>query len=158
MKTLASEDASDRTKAQRELVKRGDKNRAALLKLLQNGEQPLPARLAALGALESFWNDEVHKTFGEVLAEGEKPLRRLAADGLGLNAPRGDKTAQDYLLKALNDNDLSVRRAAALAMGRIAAPGAADALINTLAFDDSEDVYLRDGIVPRDREPWEARD
>jgi hypothetical protein len=32
-------------------------------------------------------------------------------------------------------------------MGQLAAPGAADALANTLAFDDSGDVYLRDGLL-----------
>jgi putative heme-binding domain-containing protein len=32
-------------------------------------------------------------------------------------------------------------------MGRIAAPGAADSLVNSLAFEDSNDVYLRDGLV-----------
>ncbi|HEY7425351.1 MAG TPA: HEAT repeat domain-containing protein, partial [Gemmataceae bacterium] len=85
--------------------------------------------------------------FKEVLESGEGPLRRLAAEGMGRNAAAGDKIAHDCLLKALNDNDLSVRRAAALAMGRIAAPGAADALVNTLAFDDSGDVYLRDGLL-----------
>jgi putative heme-binding domain-containing protein len=32
-------------------------------------------------------------------------------------------------------------------MGHVAAPGAADGLANALAFDDSHDVYLRDGLV-----------
>ncbi|HEY7424353.1 MAG TPA: hypothetical protein VH682_09010, partial [Gemmataceae bacterium] len=140
LKTLAGEEGSDRTKAQRELVRRGDKNRDALLKLLQDGEQPLTARVAALGVLESFGDGGVLNTCREVLEKGEGPLRRLAAEAMGRNTGTG-------LLKALNDNDLSVRRAAALAMGRIAAPGAADALVNTLAFDDSGDVYLRDGLL-----------
>ncbi|HEY7153251.1 MAG TPA: PVC-type heme-binding CxxCH protein [Gemmataceae bacterium] len=147
LKTLAGEEASGRTKAQRELVRRGDKNRVALLNLLQDGEQPLTARVAALGVLESFWDDDVRKAFQKVLENDEGPLRRLAAEGLGRNGAKGDKVVQDSLLKALNDNDLAVRRAAALAMSRIAAPGAADALVNMLAFDDSGDVYLRDGIL-----------
>lgn len=146
-KALASEDASERSKAQRELIRRGEQNRPALLKLLPNGEEPLTARIAALGALESFWNAEVQKAIQEVLESGEEPLRRLAADVLGRNAAFGDKEAQNRLLTALNDNAPSVRRAVALAMGRIGAPGAADALVNTLAFDDSDDVFLRDGLV-----------
>jgi hypothetical protein len=32
-------------------------------------------------------------------------------------------------------------------MGRIGAEGAADNLVNALAFDDGKDVYLRDGLV-----------
>src|SRR5262249_30578807 len=147
LKTLAGEEASDRTKAQRELVRRGDKNRGALLNLLQDGEQPLTARVAALGALESFWNEDVRKALQRVLENGEGPLRRLEAEGLGRHAAAGDRIVHDCLLRTLNDNDLSVRRAAAIAMGRIAAPGAADALVNTLAFDDSGDTYLRDGIL-----------
>jgi len=148
LKTLASDEASFRTRAQRELIQRGDRNLSALRKLLLDSEQPLSARIAALGALQSFWNAEVQQAFQQTLvSSAEEPLRRLAAEGLGLNAPRGDKETQVALLKALNDNDLAIRRAAALAMGRLAAPGAADALVNTLAFDDSQDLYLRDGLV-----------
>jgi putative membrane-bound dehydrogenase-like protein len=147
LKTLAGNEASDRTKAQRELVRRGERNRPALLKLLGDGEQPVTCRVAALGVLESFWNEAVRTVFQQVLENGEEPLRRLAAEGLGRNAPRGDRIVHDCLLKALADNDLSVRRAVALAMGRLAAPGAADALVNALAFDDSGDVFLRDGIL-----------
>ena len=40
-----------------------------------------------------------------------------------------------------------MRRAVALAMGRLGGAGAADALVNALAFDDGKDVYLRDGLV-----------
>jgi quinoprotein glucose dehydrogenase len=147
LKTLAGEDGSDRTRAQRELVRRGERNRAALLRLLRDGEQPLTARLAALGAVEAFWNEEVQKAFQQTLADAEDPLRCRAAEALGLLATRGNAEVHDSLLKALNDSSLAVRRAVALAMGRIAAPGSADALVNTLAFDDSGDVYLRDGLL-----------
>ncbi len=121
IKTLAGEEASDRMTAQRELVRRGAKNRAALLDFLRDGELPLAGRTAALGVLESLWDKDVRMEFQKVLEYGEGPLRRLAADALGRNAERGDKNIHESLLKALNDNDLAVRRAAALAMGRIAA-------------------------------------
>jgi putative membrane-bound dehydrogenase-like protein len=147
LKTLESAEASDRARAQKEIVKRGDKSRPALLKLLQDSEKPPVARFAALGALESFWDTEVQKAFLFILAHGDADLRRLAADGLGLNAKRGDGEVHDALLNALNDDDPAVRRAVALAMGHVAAGGAADALVNTLAFDESKDVYLRDGLV-----------
>jgi putative membrane-bound dehydrogenase-like protein len=147
LKTLTSEDAGDRARTRQELRRRGDRNRTALLRLLRDGEQSLTARVAALGVLESFWNDDVQKTLQRVLADDEQPLRCLAADGLGRHAVKGDASVQDSLLKVLNDNDVSVRRASALAMGRLGAAGAADALVNTLAFDDSGDGYLRDGIL-----------
>ncbi len=95
LKTLTSDEASLRKRAQRELIQRGDENLAALRKLLQDGDQPLTARIAALGALESFWNEEVQKAFQKTLVGGaRKPLRRLAAEGLGRNAPHGDKERQ----------------------------------------------------------------
>ncbi len=122
LKVLTGEESSDRSHAQRELVRRGARNLAALLRLLRDVEQPLTARISALGILESFWNGDVQTAFQEVLANDEGPLRRLAAEGLGRGAVRGDAQVHDALLRALNDNDPSVQRAAALAMGRVAAP------------------------------------
>lgn len=147
LQTLGSADGSDRARAQRELVRRGERNRAALLQLLRDGDRPLTARLAALDTLQSLWNADVQKAFQQALAYGEVPLRCRAAEALGLHAVKGDAGVHHSLLRALNDNDLSLRRAAALAMGRLAAAGAADALVNTLVFDDSGDVYLRDGLT-----------
>jgi putative membrane-bound dehydrogenase-like protein len=147
LRTLESPEASDRARAQKEIVKRGDRFRPALLKLLKDAEKPAVARFAALGALESFWNADVQEAFLFILANGDADLRRLAADGLGLNAKAGDAEVHDALLKALNDADPAVRRAVALAMGHVAADGAADALVNTLAFDEGKDAYLRDGLV-----------
>src|SRR5581483_9552308 len=140
-------EASDRAQARIEVVKRGERLRPALLQLLKNAEKPQAARVTALGALQSCWNADVQEVFLFLLQNGDADLRRLAADGLGLNAKKGDDGVHDALLHALNDDDLAVRRAVALAMGHVAAPGAADALVNTLAFDESKDIYLRDGLV-----------
>jgi putative membrane-bound dehydrogenase-like protein len=147
LKALASPNATDRHAAQAELRRRGDRNRPALLKMLQDTEAPAHARIAALGVLQSFWNDTVEAVFCELLSTGDSDLRRLAADGLGLNSARANVRVQDVLLKHLGDDDLAVRRSVVMAMGRIGAPGAADSLANALAFDDSRDVYLRDGLV-----------
>jgi quinoprotein glucose dehydrogenase len=147
LKTLASPEASFRARARAELAHRGDKNRAALLKLLRDGEQPEAARIAALGALQAMWNKDVQKAVQETLLDGTSDLRRLAADALALNAAPRDEAAQAVLLKALGDEDLAVRRAVVVAMGHIGAPGAADNLVNALSFDDSGDAYLRDGLV-----------
>jgi quinoprotein glucose dehydrogenase len=147
LKALASEAATDRYHAQQELRRRGDKNRPALLQILRDGDAPEPARVAALGVLQSFWNEEVETAFIDLLKTGDEDLRRLAADGLGLNAAPKSARVQSALLKQLGDGDLAVRRAVALAMGHVGAPGAADSLANALAFDDGRDVYLRDGLV-----------
>ncbi len=147
LKKLGADDASDRTVAQRELVSRGEKQRPALLKILLNEEEEKATRIAALGALESFWNIKVQEAFETVLAKGDPDLRRLAADGLGLNAKKGDDAAQTALQKALSDDEPAVRRAAALAMGHLGADGAIEALANMIAFDDRKDTVLFDGYV-----------
>ena len=61
IKTLAGKEGSDRIVARRELVQRGEKNRPALLKFLEDATQPTEARIAALGVLESFWNADVQQ-------------------------------------------------------------------------------------------------
>jgi quinoprotein glucose dehydrogenase len=144
---LTSEDFTTRAAVQKELVCRGEKNRAALLKLFQDAEQPLTARLAALGALQSLWHDDVRAAFLKALADGEADVRRLAADGLALNGTTGDAEVQAALLKALGDKDAAVKRAVALAMGRLNAEGAADSLLASYKFDDGKDVYLTDGYL-----------
>jgi putative membrane-bound dehydrogenase-like protein len=145
--SLESAEASFREKARIELVRRGEKNRKALIKEMLDSEKSNPVRIAALGVLQSMWDDSVQKAFLSLLATGDSDLRRLAADGLGLNAAHGDKEVQDGLLKALTEDDRATKRAVVMAISRIGGPGAADALASTLSFDEGEDVYLRDGIV-----------
>jgi glucose/arabinose dehydrogenase len=147
IKALAREDFSDRQYAQREIVRRGAKNRPALLKLLADDGQPLPARIAALGALQSFWNDEVQAAFVKALNDAQSDIRRLSADGLGLSATRGDATVHEALARELNATDLAVRRSVFLAIGKVGALGASDTLGNALKADDGKDVFLRDGLV-----------
>ncbi len=149
LKTLDSEEFSDRQKAQRELVRRGEKQRAGLLKVLADRDRGARARWAALGALESMWNAEVRKALLGCLRDADDDLRRLAIEALGLNAERSDKEVQAALLKLLNEPELPVRRAAYLAMGRLNGAGAADALVNTLSFleEKDRDPVLHDGLV-----------
>jgi hypothetical protein len=147
IKALAREDFSDRQYAQREIVRSGVKNRPALLKLLADDGQPLQARIAALGALQSFWNDEVQAAFVKALNDAQSDIRRLAADALGLNATRRDAMVHEALARELNATDLAVRRSVFLAIGKVGAPGAADTLGNALKADDGKDVFLRDGLV-----------
>jgi putative membrane-bound dehydrogenase-like protein len=147
LKALASENMSDRTVAQREVVHRGEKQRPALLKMLLDVDQPKVARIAALGALQSFWDKDVQDAFLKVLKRGDADLRRLAADGLGLNAKKRDDDAHLALQTALADDEPEVRRSAALAMGRVGGDGSVDALVKQLEADDGKDVVLLDGYV-----------
>ncbi len=147
VKTLESENGSDRQHAQREIVRRGAKLRPALVAVAQDAERPACAHLAAIGALQSFWNGEVKSLFIKLLKDGSPDVRRLCAEGLALNCPRGDQEAHDSLVSVLNEDDPAVLRAMYLAVGKIGAPGAADVLANALEFDDGKDTYLRDGLV-----------
>lgn len=145
--SLHRESAGLRLRAQRELARRGAKNRDALLALLGDLDKPLPYRLAALGALREMWDTKVVEKLAWALERGESPLRRQVAEALGLAASAGKETVPNLLLRALNEGDLAVRRAVALAMSRAHTPDTADALVTALAVDDSGDVWLRDGLV-----------
>jgi quinoprotein glucose dehydrogenase len=147
VKALSGDEATDREAARRELVRRGPKNNQALRKLLADDEQPLAARVAALGVLQAHWDEKTRYVCEQLLALDTADVRRLCADALGRNAGPDDRSAGAALLKALGDEDPSVRRSVALALGRLRTPGAADALANALAFEDGKDVNLRDGLV-----------
>jgi putative membrane-bound dehydrogenase-like protein len=147
IKTLAALDFSDRLAAQRELVHRGDRNRAPLLRRALDQQAPLAARLLAIGALQSFWNDDVKASFFKLLQDINNDVVRLAADALALNGAPGDWEIQNELLKALTVAESPVRRAIVLAMGKIGAPGAEDVLANVFRHDNGRDLYLSDGVV-----------
>lgn len=126
---------------------RCDAGRSALLKLLSNRDQPLLVRMAALVAVQPLWNDRVQTVFLRTLRDTEPSLRWLAADGLALYGKRGDEKIHGALLEALGDTEPAVRRAMALAMGRLAAEGAEDNLVNALTFDDGRNAFLRTGLI-----------
>src|SRR5262249_23560266 len=85
LKKLASENGSDRRQAQLELVKRGEKQRPGLIRLLEDTEASLPARLTALGALHRFWNAEVAEAMKGRLVDSDPDVRRLAVEALGVH-------------------------------------------------------------------------
>ena len=148
VKTLQSEEASCRDHARCELARRGEKERPPLLKLFRDLEQPDAARIAALGALESMWDGDVQAAALFVMRkDSTADLRRLAADAVGRNAAKGDEDVHNALLRVLNDPAPEVRRSVALAMSRVAADAAPDNLVNTWAFEESGDAYLRQGLV-----------
>jgi putative heme-binding domain-containing protein len=147
LKTLSSPQFSDRQVAQRELIRRGPRCLPDLLKLARNAEQPLPGRIAAFGAAESFWKNDVEVVACRLLTDKDPVLRRLAADALGLNCEPGDRQAHAALFRALDDRDPAVQRAVVMAIGQINGPTSADDLANFLAFDSGKDVRLTDGVV-----------
>ena len=125
LKTLESDNFSDRQRAQHEIIRRarGDgkmaaASRAELLKILRDANQKqVVTRIAALGALQGMWNDEVQAAFIDRLADFSPDIRRLVADALALHC-NGDNDVHEALIQQVNDQDLAARRAIYLAIGR----------------------------------------
>ncbi|VTS04190.1 PVC-type heme-binding CxxCH protein [Tuwongella immobilis] len=140
-------DQTDRLVAQAELRKRGEKNRDALLQLLANREKLAVTRIAVVGVLQSMWNDAVRDAFVAALNDIAPDVRRLAADGLALNAKPGDPLVTSALTKAVTDAAPAVRRSVAIALGKIGGASEAGALVNLYKFDDGQDVFLHDGLL-----------
>jgi HEAT repeat protein len=147
VKALANEDASVREVARRELVRRGDKNRAAVLKLFTHEDTPLAAQAAALGVLQAMPDAAVLKAIGSAAENGDPELRAMAASVIAQSAKEGDKDAQAALLQALGDSEPAVKRAVAMAMARLKGPGAADNIASALSFDRGKDGLLTLGLV-----------
>lgn len=147
VETLGAADLTDRVEARKELVRRGPKSRDLVLKRFVSGNLEWEARLPALGVLQAFWTGEVEDLFRLLLNDESPDVRRVVAEGLGYHAKPKDQRVFESLLKALGDRDATVRRAGALAIGRLANDGAADALVNALKFDEAADAYLKDAYV-----------
>jgi quinoprotein glucose dehydrogenase len=146
-KSLESDNFSDRQRAQHEIIRQGAKHHKAMVELLKDSDnKPVVARIAALGVLQSA-KDFDAAPFIAALTDFSPDIRRLAADALALNCKKGDSDAHDALVRRVNDEDLAVRRAVYLAIGRIGNGGAGDVIANGLQFDKGEDDYLRDGLV-----------
>src|SRR5262245_26748490 len=147
LRTLAAPDMTDRVEARKELVRRGTKARDLVLKKFVSGALDGDARLVALGVLQANWNADVEDLFRLLLNDTSADVRRLAVEGLPYNAKPKDQRAYETRLKALGDQDPSVRRAAVLGIGRLGAEGSGDTLANALRHDKEADVYLKDAYV-----------
>lgn len=144
VKALGNADFSDRLVARNELIRRGDKSRGLVLKAWK--DIPAFARLAALGVLQPFWNEEVESLFCDLALDGSADLRRLAVEGLGLRAKPGSKRTLDAMTKAAHDADPAVRRAALLALPRVDS-NCSDVLIAAWKENRTKDVYLADAYI-----------
>jgi quinoprotein glucose dehydrogenase len=144
VKALAAPDFSDRLVARNELVRRGVASRGLVLTNWK--DIPAAGRLAALGVLHPYWNDDVENLFCDLALEGTADLRRLAVEGLGLRAKRGSKRTLDTMAKAAHDADPAVRRAAVLALPRVD-PNCSGVLIAAWKENPTKDAYLADAYV-----------
>jgi HEAT repeat protein len=151
--------------AEREAVRRGAKLRQALIRTLawphldekerDEGDgkdlvkdEPHPrARVAALSAVESLWDDSVRDGLLKVMRDPEATIRRMAFEALARNCKPGDRAATEAMLQQLEDRDPNARRALFLALGHIGGADAADGLVNTFKYDEGKDIVLTDGML-----------
>ena len=149
---LNSPDATTRQQAQFEMLRRAKKNPDLIRGFFRNGldlesNTSIQTRLLCLGGLQQLWNADVQTWFVELLKDSDDAVRRLAVEALGRNAKPNDLTIHEILAKSLTDDASSVRRSAALAIGRIGADGAADTLLNAWKDDDGRDAFLTDAYI-----------
>ncbi|HEY3787440.1 MAG TPA: PVC-type heme-binding CxxCH protein [Urbifossiella sp.] len=144
---LNSLDLTDRVEARKELVRRGESSRNVVLAKFISGKFTEEGKLPAIGLLQSFWNADVEDFFRLQVRNDSPDVRRLVIEALGMNAKPKDPRIQQVLVKAIGDKDPTVRRAAALAMGRLGADDAAGVLVKAWQKDNSKDVFLKDAYV-----------
>lgn len=143
LKTFECENASDRERARHEFVRRGVKKLQMLSEYAKDADnKTIAGRIAALGAMQTLGDVDVNR-----LHDFSPDVRRVTADAIGLNARRGSEEAHEALAARINDEDLAVRRAVYLAIGRVNAPLAAEIIVNGLQFDKRDDPVFSDGLI-----------
>jgi len=144
---LGLPDLTDRVEARKELVRRGTKSRDLVFKKFISGGLEGEARLPALGVLLAHWNADVEDLCRLLLNDASADMRRLAVEGLALHAKPKDIKVTESLIKASGDTDPAVRRAVALALGRIGNEAAPGTILNGYLHEHNADVFLREGYL-----------
>jgi quinoprotein glucose dehydrogenase len=147
---LLSDDATTRQLAQIELIRRAGANETFVHQVLDDltvADKPVPTRLLAVGGLQQLWHPGAARTLLTLLADKDPDVRRMSCDALGRNVKADDFAANEAVMKCLSDESPAVRRAAALAVGRIGSDVAADALANAIKNDDGKDAFLSDAYL-----------
>lgn len=147
VQALKSPVYSDRQLAQQELIHRGDKNLPAILALFANAETPSESRSLALGCLEVFWSPPCRDAVVAIFDETDLELKRVAIDVLGRVVTKTDQEVITLFIRMLSDHDRAIRRAAALALGRIKPSGIAEQIVINLKTDPGTDPFLIDGYI-----------
>jgi putative membrane-bound dehydrogenase-like protein len=147
VEALARPDLTDRVEARKELVRRGTKARDLVLRKLISGGLDGDARNPALGVLLAHWNNDVEDLFRLLLNDSSPDVRRVAVEGLGQHSKANDYRVVESVMKALGDQEPAVRRAGALALGRIGGDSAPGALVSFLQADREGDAFLKDAYL-----------
>jgi len=147
LKALGAEAQTDRLAARAEINRRGARYRPLALAVFADPKAGFDARSAAFAALRTLWSDEVRAAALAVFDETDADLKRLAVAGLARHGKATDAEIIDVLVKLLGDHDFALRRAAALALGQLNPPTAAEHLIISWKTDAGTDPYLTAGYL-----------
>jgi len=148
VESLSLPDFTDRVEARKELVRRGTKSRDLVLKKFLSGGLDAEGRLPGLGVLLAHWNSDVEDLCRLLSLNDASPdVRRAAIDGLGMHAKPKDGRVVETLVKAIGDREPPVRRAAAMALGRVGGDAAPGTLISGYLADHDGDPFLKDGYL-----------
>jgi quinoprotein glucose dehydrogenase len=142
---LSHADQRVRQGAQLELAKRG--RGAALLTVATDAKAKQLARIHALWGYGQLLRRNAAEVAGvlPLLADADVELRAQTAKILG-DAPKAAKASADKLVPLLTDASPRVRLQVAIALGKLAVPGAVEALF-ALAEKDGLDPVLRQAVV-----------
>ncbi|MCU0705084.1 MAG: HEAT repeat domain-containing protein [Fimbriiglobus sp.] len=144
-------DTTTRRLAQIELVRRGTKEVQAVREFFEavaaDEKAAVTARLLAIGGLQQVGDADSRKGLLALLTDKDADVRRMVCDALARTATVDDFAVAEALAKRLTDESPVVRRAAVLAVGRLGAGGAADALLTAWKTDDGKDAFLADAYL-----------
>jgi len=144
---LADADQRVRRGAQFEAVKRGDF--AGLLGIASNDRQLQLARIHAIWGLGQGMRSGAYTLPPEVadrlLADADAEIRAQACKVIGDAASHQALGAK--LIPLLQDASPRVQFHAAIALGKLRAPGATDALLELARKNEDKDIYLRHAVV-----------
>ena len=155
---LTTDDFEVRRRAQMELVRRDRGNSARFIRVALDRQQKPAARAAAIGGAAQLYRSSDVSPLASLLSDGHPQLRRLVCETLSRNVlfEDIDRDLLEAFFPLLTDDDLAVRRAAALALGELASKlpegqplrlEVATAIAAALKQDGRTDVYLFDGLL-----------
>jgi putative membrane-bound dehydrogenase-like protein len=153
-----------RRRALRELVRRVEDKQSefSLVAFAKDASRSLAGRVAAIGGACRSYSASVQGALLDLMEDDEADLRRLACDLLSRNTTADHLEQTDRLVAhrlaqlVVFDVSNAVRRAAALALGRVVSlvPGqeavgrsALDALVAAFRSTDGSDPHLRHGLA-----------
>ncbi len=148
---LSTRDGGERRAIVREIMTRGEAGNTlqpSLLQLLGTRDAPVPARLAALSALQGSWSGAVREACVALIDDAAADVRRSVLLAAALTSQGVNGSVDAALIRRGMDGDMTVRRAAAIALARRCGPAAAGPLVESWSrLRQGADPFLASGVT-----------